>query len=104
MNNLWIEIVVAIIVTLVPVIIGLLGTLLVQAIKNSKTQVDDRLAAIAVAWAEDYFGKGKGMLKLKEAGEKLSSLSKGRINPEQAEIHVRAAYQKLMGALSPLKK
>jgi Tfp pilus assembly protein PilV len=103
-KNLWIELAVTVIVNLVPIVIGLLGLLIVQAIKNSKTQSDDRLAAIAVSWAEDFYGAGSGNKKLKAASDKLSELTKGKVSPEQAEIHVRAAYQKLMGALAPLKK
>jgi hypothetical protein len=103
MDNIWIAILVPVVTAVVPILAGLLGKLIVQLISNSKTQADDRLAAIAVAWAEDYFGKGKGSEKLGQAAQKLSELTKGAITGDQAETQVRAAYQKLMGELSGLK-
>lgn len=103
MDNIWVQILVSIITVLTPVLMGLLGMLIVKLIRTTPTQVDDRLAGIAVAWAEDFFGKGKGNEKLKAASQKLSELSKGRISEMEAETQVRAAYQRFMGELSGLK-
>jgi hypothetical protein len=103
MDNIWIAILVPVVTAVVPILAGLLGKLIVQLISNSKTQADDRLAAIAVAYAEDFFGSGKGNEKLAGAAQKLSELTKGAITGDQAETQVRAAYQKLMGELSGLK-
>lgn len=101
--NAFVQALVLLVVTLLPALFGLLGGWLVKLIKQSQTTLDDRLAAMAVAWAEDKLGAGKGGEKLEIAIEKLSELSGGRIKYEQAELLIRSAYQSLMGSLAPLK-
>lgn len=95
---------------LIPVIAGALGWLAVQigklvvaAVKKSETQLDDKIAAWCVAWAEDKLGAGKGEEKLAEACDKIEELTKGRIKDEQAEVLARAAFQGLYGELKNLK-
>lgn len=81
-----------------------IGKLIVSAVKKSETQLDDKIAAWAVAWAEDKIVKsGKGDEKLEEACAKIEELTKGRIKGEQAEVLARAAYQALYGELKQLK-
>jgi hypothetical protein len=101
LNNIIAQVIVLLIVTLAPVLLGYLVRLLVQMIRNSQSQTDDRLAAIAVAWAEDQLGKNQ---KLEGAAKKLSELSKGRIKYEDAKTLVAATYQNVLGELKPLKK
>lgn len=95
---------------LIPVITGALGWLAIQigklvvaAVKKSESQLDDKIAAWCVAWAEDKLGSGKGEEKLDEACDKIEELTKGRIKHDQAEVLIRAAYQGLYGELKQLK-
>ena len=87
---------------LVP-ILRKLGQLISAKIKQSETPVDDYLAGLAVKWAEDKLGDGKGSQKLNEAITKLIELSQGKIERTQAEALVRSSYQALYGELSQLK-
>jgi pyruvoyl-dependent arginine decarboxylase (PvlArgDC) len=80
-----------------------IGKLIVTAVKKSETQLDDKIAAWAVAWAEDKLGSGKGEDKLQEACEKIEEWTKGKVKGEQAEKLARAAYQGLYGELKNLK-
>lgn len=102
-NKVLTDSIVGIAVIVLPALAALLGKLLVNKIKESKTQVDDRLAAIAVAWAEDQVEKN-GSEKLDAAARKLSELSKGRISYENAKTLSAAMYQRLKGELHALKK
>lgn len=81
------------------------GTLTTKKIKESDSRLDDRLAALAVAWVEDKFGPdtGTGREKREAAIDWLVEKSKGRLGYEDAEKLVRAAYQGLFGSLDPLK-
>ena len=100
-NNTVAQVIVLLIVTIVPILAGYIVRLLVQAIRNSQSQTDDRLAAIAVAWAEDQLGKGE---KLDGAAKKLSDLSKGRIKYEDAKVLIAATYQSAKKEWADLKK
>jgi len=81
-----------------------LGKLIVAVVKKSETQLDDKIAAWCVAWAEDKItGTDKGEEKLDEACEKIEELTKGRVKGGQAEVLIRAAYQGLYGELKQLK-
>lgn len=104
-GSLIAQLLIAIVTVVAPVLATLLGNLILKGVKNSQTKIDDRLAGLAVAWAEDNLGSdtGKGKEKLDMAIEKLFELGKGKISRSQAELLVRAAYQNLMGGLSPLK-
>ena len=103
LNKALMDALVALIAAVVPILATLAGNLIMKKIKATQTQADDRLAAVAVSWAEDKIGSGQGALKLNNAVVKLIELSKGRINRENAEVLVRTAYQNLFGALKPLK-
>lgn len=92
-----------VIVTIVVALMSLLGKFILNKIKESQTTLDDRLAAMAVAWAEDNIGGGKGDEKLSAACDKLEEMTKGRIKSDRAETIIRAAYQALYGQLKPLK-
>lgn len=85
------------------VLAGMIGAWIVKLIKGTQSQMDDRLAALAVAWAEDAIGSGKGQEKLERACWKLEELTKGRIKAADAEMLIRATYQRLFGTLKPLK-
>ena len=100
-SNLFAQVIAILVMTLTPILAGYLVRLLVQYIRNSQSQTDDRLAAIAVAWAEDQLGKAE---KLDGAAQKLSDLSKGRIKFQDAKVLVAATYQNVLGELAPLKK
>lgn len=80
-----------------------IGKMIVTAVKKSETQLDDKIAAWAVAWAEDKLGSGKGDEKLQEACEKIEEWTKGKVKGEQAEKLARTAYQGLYGELKNLK-
>ena len=95
--------VIAVLLVVIPYLGTLAGALLNNWIKGTKTTLDDRLAGLAVKWAEDSIGKGKGEFKLHQATSKLVDLSGGRIEKSQAELLVRSAYQNIYGQLSPLK-
>lgn len=99
-NTVISQVIVALLVTVVPLLTAYVVRLLVQYIRNSQSKTDDRLAAIAVAWAEDQLGKGE---KLEGAAKKLTELSKGRIKPEDAKTLVSATYQNVLGELAALK-
>lgn len=94
---------VPILVTVLAALAAILGKWVVGLIKKSQSQLDDKIAAWCVAWAEDKFGSGKGEEKLEEACDKIQELTKGRIKHEQAEVLIRAAYQALYGELKNLK-
>jgi hypothetical protein len=100
-NSVLAQVIVMLIVTVIPVVAAYIVRLLVQHIRNSQSQTDDRLAAIAVAWAEDQLNKGD---KLDGAARKLVDLSKGRIKFDDARTLVAATYQNVLGELAPLKK
>lgn len=102
-NVILAQVLTVLILSVVPALAILVGRLIVSAIQNSKNTADDRLASLAVAWAEDYFGEGKGKEKLDAATARVVGLSGGLITMDQADILVRGAYQGLMGELSKLK-
>lgn len=102
-NQVLANSIVGILVIVVPALAALLVKLLVNQIKKSNTQVDDRLAAIAVAWVEDQMADQKGEAKLDAAAKKLSELSKGKISPEQARVLAAATFQKMKTELNVLK-
>ncbi len=77
--------------------------MLVQWIRNSQGNTDDRLAGIAVAFIEDQLDGAGGQVKLEAAAKKLSDLTKGRLKYEDAKVLVAATYQKVLGELAPLK-
>lgn len=94
-----------VLVAVITWVVALFGKWVVKMIQQSESKLDDRLAAMAVAWAEDQYkpDTGKGVEKLQAACDKLQDLTGGRIKSEQAETLIRAAYQSLMGSLAPLK-
>ena len=94
---------VPILVTVLAALGAIIGKWIFGLIKKSQSQLDDKIAAWCVAWAEDKFGAGKGGEKLEEACDKIEELTKGRIKHEQAEVLIRAAYQGLYGELKNLK-
>lgn len=77
--------------------------LLGAKVKESQTKVDDYLLGIAVKFAEDKLGPGKGEDKLDEACCYIEEVTKGRIKADKIEPLVRAKYQEIFGALSKLK-
>jgi hypothetical protein len=110
MNEIWhaflnglIQASVPMITMIAVAVAGILGQWILKMIKNTQTQMDDRLAALAVAWAEDFMGGGKGEEKLDMACQKLEELTGGRIKAADAETIIRATYQRLFGVLKPLK-
>lgn len=102
-NEVLANTIVGLLVIIVPALAALLVKLLVNYIKKSNTQVDDRLAAIAVAWVEDQMSDRKGEEKLEGAAKKLVELSKGKITIEQARILAAATFQKMKAELNELK-
>ena len=93
-----------------PFILGAIAWLIVQGvklvgkkIKESDTKVDDYLLGIAVKFAEDKIGPGKGDEKLAAACGYLESVTKGRLKAAVTEPLVRAKYQEIFGELSKLK-
>lgn len=77
--------------------------LLGAKVKESETKVDDYLLGVAVKFAEDKFGPGKGEEKLAEACDYIEEVTKGRLKSETIEPMLRAKYQEIFGALKPLK-
>lgn len=97
---------VPVLVTVLAAVAALVGKWVVGMIKKSDSQLDDKIAAWCVAWAEDKFSLekgGNGEEKLAEACEKIEELTKGRVKGEQAQVLIRAAYQGLYGELKQLK-
>jgi len=94
----------AIFTVMLPIIGALAGKLLHRWIAASNTQMDDRAAAVIVAWVEDQYKGGKGEIKRDAATKKLVEWSKGRLKKEDAEGLVRAAFQAGSNAGGPLKK
>jgi len=105
--QVMIPVIVPVIVSGVVAGLGWLGkqvfTFLANKIRESNTKLDDYLAGLAVRWAEDKFGSGKGQEKLDAAKEWLIKSSKSKISDEQAEALVRAAYQSVFGNIGRLK-
>ena len=89
---------------MLPIIGALAGKLLHRWIAASNTQMDDRAAAVIVAWVEDRYKGGKGDVKRARATEQLVKWSKGRLKEEDAEGLVRAAFQAASNVGGPLKK
>lgn len=94
------QVIVGLLLVILPVLGGLAAKLITKKIKESDNKIDDRLAAIAVAWAEDRLGKGE---KLQGAAKKLLELTKGKISANDAETVIAATYQRIKGEIAPLK-
>lgn len=77
--------------------------LLAAKVKESDTKIDDYLLGVAVKFAEDKLGPGKGEEKLHEACDYIEEVTKGRLKSDVIEPLVRAKYQEIFGALSKLK-
>ena len=77
--------------------------LLGAKVKESETKIDDYLLGMAVKFAEDKIGPGKGEEKLAEACDYIQEVTKGRIKSEVIEPLIRAKYIEIFGALKPLK-
>lgn len=77
--------------------------LLGAKVKESETKVDDYLLGVAVKFAEDKIGPGKGDEKLAEACEYIETVTEGRLKADVIEPMLRAKYVEIFGALKPLK-
>lgn len=79
-----------------------------QLIKNkvneSKTNIDNTLAAIAVRWVEDFAKSEKGEEKTRMAVERLVDMARKRgskIDEDDAYRYIRSAYT---ATIKPLKE
>lgn len=84
---------------LIPIVLGLVGKVLLNLWEKQTGGKYDRLAAIAVHWAEDQAEKGG---KLDAASQKMVELSGGKLKLDDAKVLVAATYSALTKALDPL--
>lgn len=93
-----------IVVTAITVGVTFIVKACIYFVKKTETQMDDRLFAMAVLYAQDVIkGSGRGGAKLTAALNWIEKVTKGKVKGEFAMGGVRSAFKKLEPELKQLK-